>query len=170
MLSYREDGKDGLANTMDKVGDLLQEHAGLTATSVDVGADDDAAIFDLGFLGMMVGDDIGYRPGYVLHDQYLTIGTTEDALAIIVERQNGEGDSLSSDAEYRRAVGNLAAGGQFLGYVDLRRIVEQLDADDLDLERDEYRILREGLGVAAFSSTTGEDYSRGAAALTLFPE
>ena len=170
MLSYREDGKEGLADTMDKVGDLLQEHAGLEASSVDVGADDDATVFDLGLLGMMVGGPIGYRPGYVLHDQYLTIGTTESALAAVVERQNGGGDSLSSDAEYQRAAAYIATDGQFLGYVDLRRVVAQLKADDLDLEPEEYRILREGIGVAAFSSATGEDYTRGAAVLTLFPE
>ncbi len=170
MLSYQEDGKDGLADTMDEVASLLQEQAGLQASSADVGADDDATVFDLGLLGMMMGGQIGYRPGYVLHDQYLTLGTTESALAAIVERQNGEGDSLSSDAEYQRATIHLATDGQFLGYVDVRRIVAQLDADDLDLEPEEFQILREGIGVAAFSSTTGEDYTRGAAALTLFPE
>lgn len=170
MLSYRKDGKEGLAGTMDKVGDLLQEHAGLEASSVDIGAEDDATVFDLGLLGMMVGSPIGYRPGYVLHDQYLTFGTTESALAAIVERQNGGGDSLSSDAEYQRAAVHLATDGQFLGYVDVRRIVAQLDAGDLDLEPEEYQILREGIGVAAFSSTTGEDYTIGAAVLTLFPE
>lgn len=170
MLSYREDGKEGLHDTMDKVGDLLQEHAGLEVSSVDIGADDDATVFDLRLLGMMVGDPIGYRPGYILHDQYLTFGTTESALAAIVERQNGDGHSLSSDAEYQRAAIHLETDGQFLGYVDLRRIVAQLNAGDLDLEPEEYQILREGIGVTAFSSTTAEDYTRGAAVLTLFPK
>ena len=170
MLSYREDGKDGLADTMDEVASLLQEQAGLQSSSVDVGADDDATVFDLGLLGMMMGGSIGYRPGYILHDQYLTIGTTESALAAVVERQNGEGDSLSSGAEYRRATAHLATDGQFLGYVDIQRVVAQLEADDLDLEPEEYQILREGIGVAAFSSAIGEDYTRGAAVLTLFPE
>lgn len=169
MLSYREDGKEGLEDTMDEVADLVR-NVGLEASSVDVGADDDATVFDLGLLGMMVGGQIGYRPGYVLHDQYLTLGTTESALTAIVERQNGEGDSLSSDAEYQRATSHLGTDGQFLGYVDLRRIVAKLDADDLDLEPEEYRILREGIGVVAFSSATGEDYTRGEAVLTLFPE
>ncbi len=170
MLSYREEGKDGLDDTMDKVGDLLQEHAGLEASSVDIGAEDDATVFDLGLLGMMVGSPIGYQPGYILHDQYLTFGTTESALAGIVERQNGGGHSLSSDAEYQRAVIHITTDGQFLGYVEVWRIVAQLEAGDLDLKPEEYQILREGIGVAAFSSTTGEDYTRGAAVLTLFPE
>ncbi len=169
MLSYREDGKAGLDDTMDEVANLVRD-VGLETSSVDVGADDDATVFDLGLLGMMMGGQFGYRPGYVLHDQYLTIGTTESALAAVVERQNGEGDSLSSDAEYRRATAHLTTDGQFLGYVNVRAIVARLDMDDLDLEPEEYRILREGIGVAAFSSTTGEDYSRGEAVLTLFPE
>ncbi len=170
MLSYREVGEDKLASTMGEVADLLEEHAGLTANSVDVGADDDATIFGLGFLGMMAGGKIGYQPGYVLHDEYLTIGTTEDALATIVARQNGNGDSLSSDDEYRRATNHLDNGQQFLAYVDVQSIIGNLEADDLDLERGQYRILDEGLGVAAFSAGAGEDYSRGVAVLTLFPE
>ena len=170
MLSYREDGKDGLADTMDEVAGLLEIYVGMSANPVDVGADDDATVFDLGLLGMAIGSNVGYQPGYVLHDQYLTIGTTQDALATIVERQNGEGDALSSDTEYRRAVANLAAGGQFLGYVDVRRIIGQLKAEDLDLEPEEYRILQEGLGVVAFNSAVGEDYNRGTVVLTLFPE
>ena len=169
MLSYREDGKAGLEDTMDEVANLVR-NAGLEASSVDVGANDDATVFDLDLLGMMLGGPIGYRPGYVLHDLYLTFGTTESALAAIVGRQNGEGESLSSDSEYQRATTHLTTDGQFLGYVDVRDIVMQLDADDLDLEPEEYQILRDGIGVAAFSSATGEDYTRGAAVLTLFPE
>ena len=170
MLSYREDGKAELEDTMDQVAKLVQNYAGLQPNSVDVGAGDDATVFDLGLLGMMTGGQFGYRPGYVLHDQYLTFGTTQSALSAIVERQNGRGDGLSSDAEYRRATAHLATDGQFLGYVDVRSIVAQIDMDDLELEPGEYRILLEGIGVAAFSSVTGEDYSRGAAVLTLFPE
>ena len=169
-LSYREHARDGLADTMDEVANLLRDHAGVAASSVDVGADHDATVFDLGPLGALVGSPIGYRPGYVLHDQYLILGTTENALEMVVQRQNGEVEGLSSDAEYRRAADELGNGGQFLGYVDVQRIVGRLDADDLDLEQDQYDLLREGLGVVAFGSSVAEDYSRGAAALTLFPE
>ena len=84
--------------------------------------------------------------------------------------QEGNRESLASDAEYQRATGSLAKDGQFLGYVDVRRIVGQVDGDDLGLEPKEYRLLREGLGVVAFGSSAGEDYSRGRGVLTLFPE
>lgn len=170
MLSYEEVGKDDLSDTMGEVADLLEEHVGLQANRVDVGADDDAVVFELGFLGMMMTDSHAYRPGYVLHDQYLTIGTTDKALETIVGIQNGRGASLSSDAEYRRAVSHLAGGRQFLGYVDAHGIIAQLDADDIDLELGEYRVLEEGIGVVAFGVASGEDYDRGVAVLTLFPE
>ena len=169
MLSYREGAGDGLTDTMDEVANLLRDHIGMETSSLDVGADDDATVFDLGLLGIMAGGPIGYRPGYVLHDRYLTLGTTENALATTVDVQNGEVESLSSDAEYRRAADELGSGGQFLGYVDVQRIV-QFEADDLELEPDEYDLLREGLGVVVFGSSVAEDYSRGAAVLTLFPE
>ena len=170
MLSYEEVGKDGLADTMGEVADLLEEYGGLVANPVDVGADDDAVVFDLGLLGMMIEDSFAYRPGYVLHDQYLTIGTTEQALETIVGIRNGRGASLSSDAEYRRAESHLAGGRQFLGYVDVHSIIAQLDADDIDLELREYRVLEEGIGVVGFGIASGDDYDRGVAVLTLFPE
>ena len=170
MLSYREDGKDGLDDTMAQVSDLLENNIGMEANPVDVGADDDATIFGFGFLGMMIGENIGYQPGYVLHDQYLTIGTTENALKAIVARQNGEGESLSSNAEYRRAIDHLDGDRQFLVYVDTNRIIKQIDAEDIDLEPGEYRILEEGIGAVAFGVASDDDYSRGVAVLTLFPE
>ena len=55
MLSYREDGKEGLSGTMNVVASLLEENADMIVISVDVGADEDAAVFDLGLLGMLVG-------------------------------------------------------------------------------------------------------------------
>ena len=170
MLSYRESGKDDLVDTMGEVADLLEEYVGLVANRVDVGADDDAVVFELGLLGMMMTDSFAYRPGYVLHDQYLTIGTTERALETIVEILNGRGDSLSSDAEYRRAVSHLAGGRQFLGYVDAHGIIAQLDADELGLEPGEYRLLQEGIGVVGFGVASGDEHDRGVAVLTLFPE
>lgn len=170
MLSYKEVGKEDLADTMGEVADLLEEYVGLVANRVDVGADDDAVVFELGLLGMMMDGSFAYRPGYVLHNQYLTIGATEQALETIVGIQNGRSASLSSDAEYRQAVSHLAGGGQFMGYVDAHYIIGQLDADELGLEPGEYRLLQEGIGVVGFGVASGDDYDRGVAVLTLFPE
>ena len=172
MLSYREEGEDALSNTMSKVAALVEEQGGLAANRVDVGAESSAVIFDLGILGMMMGAEIGYRPGYVLHDQYLTVGTTVEALSTIVARQKGEGESLASDAEYRRAVDHLAGERQFLGYVDLHGIIGQFDEGDFDMTAGEFEILDSSPGVIAISSYSpeGSDLDRATVVLTLFPE
>ena len=170
MLSYLEEGEDGLTDTMGEVAGLLETHGGLAANRVDVEAESSAVVFDLDILGMMMGGEMAYRPGYVLHDQYLTIGSTADALSAIVDVQNGSGVNLAADAEYRRAAGHLMADRQFLGYINVNSIVNQLDADDLGIEAERVRVMQEGLGVVAFGSALGTEYSRTVTVLTLLPE
>ena len=165
MLSYRADGKDGLQDTMDEVTKLIDENLFFFAESdtADVGGDADATVFRI--------TDTQYAPGYVLHDGYLTLGSTEAALATIVSRQKGEGAALRDSAEYLRATGQLPPRErQFLGYVNLQGIIGQLDADEMGMDADEYRILAEGFGVIAMGAVSDPDYYRGALALTLFPE
>ena len=101
MLSYKEDGRAELDQTMTNIADLAQARAGMSPESVDVGGEAPATVFDLGPLAMFTGGETGYRPGYVLHDQYLTIGTTEAALTTAIGLQNGEGENLSAATEYR---------------------------------------------------------------------
>ncbi len=170
LLSYQEDAQEPLEETMAAVGGLLTDFAGLVPESVDVGAETDATVFDASQFGVMLGGEIGYMPGYVLHDQYLTIGTTPQALSMIVNQQRGEATSLWSDPEYQRATDYLDANRQFVGYIDVSAIVNQLDAEDFQLEPDRFQVIREGLGVVAFGSFTGTDYARTVATLTLFPE
>ena len=169
MLSYQEEGEDGLTDTMGEVAGLLEMHVGLAANRTDVGAENAAVVFDLGILGMM-GGEMAYRPGYVLHDRYLTIGSTENALSAIVDVQNGNSLNLAADAEYQRAAGHLVANRQFLGYLNVNSIVNQLDADDLGIEAERLRVMQEGLGAVAFGSALGTEYSRTVAVLTLLPE
>ena len=164
LLSYREDGAAGLQATMDDITELVDGYLApfVESGTADVGGASDATVFRV--------DGAGYSPGYVLHDGYLTMGSTTGALAAIVERQNGGGAALTAEAEYQRAVGYLAEERQFLGYVNINRIIGQLDPDDLDMDRDEYRILAEGLGVAAMDARSDGAYDRATAVLTLFPE
>ena len=104
----------------------------------------------------------------------------------VVERQNGDGDALSADEEYQRALRLLPEKRQFMGYVDLHRIIRQLDGEDFDLSRDQHRVLEESIGALAMSSYSphcaessepfecelpaGADVSRFTVVLTLFPE
>ena len=183
MVSYRDGRKDDLADTIDDAVKRFAEFAKMDTDTRDVGADDRAVVFDLEDL---IGGDIDYRPGYVFHEGYLTLGNTERALEGVVERQNGDADGLSEDAEYQRASRLLPDKRQFIGYLDLHQIIRQLDGDDLDLSRDQHRVLEESIGVLAMSSYSphcvessepfecelpaGADVSRYTVVLTLFPE
>ena len=160
MLSYLEGSRDDLEGTMDDVADLLVAPTGLDTDTQDVGADDRAVVLDLGSL---TGERIGYRPGYVLHDGYLTLGSTDGVLEGVVERQNGDANALSANEEYLGAIRSLPEKRQFLGYVDMHRIIRQLEARDLGLSRDQHRILEESIGVIAMSSYIPHcvDYSEG---------
>ena len=129
-----------------------------------MGAANQAQVFDLGAAG---GD---YAPGYVLNDGYLTLGTTKDALKNIVAVQQGDADNLASVAEYNRAVGQLSGSGDFLAWVNLNRIVGQLDNADLDISREGQRLLRESVGTLAAGVNAEVDYIRASLVLTLFPE
>ena len=183
MVSYRDGRKYDLADTIDDAVERFAAFLDLDINTRNVGADDRAVVFDLGDLGH---DDLRYRPGYVLHEGYLTLGSTVRSLEGVVERQNGDGGTLSSDAEYLRALRLLPEKRQFMGYVDLHGIIQQLDADDVGLGRDQRRVLEESIGVLAMSSYSphcgessepfecalpaGADVSRYTVALTLFPE
>ena len=184
MLSYREGSKEKLADTMDEVAELIEENLFffLEIDSVEVGAEDDATIF--GIRREFAHTD--YAPGYVLHDGYLTIGTTEGALKTTVALQNGGGSNLASLAEYKRAAEHLPARRQSLGYVNLQNIIRQIEPSDLDLTADEFEILEESLGVVAISSYSphcldaadgytceipgGPEVTRISMVMTLFPE
>ena len=165
MLSYLSDNEEDLRDTMEEVSDLI-ETVGVDSDSVDVGAVEDAIVFDLEDL---VGDN-AYFPGYVMHKDYLTIGTTEDALTAIVESQNGDIETLSGVSEYQRVLGHPPDGLQGVFFVNLQTIVEQIDPDDMDMDRDMLEILEESLGAVAVGLIAGEDVSRATYAVTFFPE
>ena len=133
---------------------------------MDVGADVDATVFDLGD----VMGETAYSPGYALNDGYFTIGSTERVLEAAAGLQNGGGDALADAPEYRRARGHLPDAIQSLMFLDLQRITGQLDQDDMDMDPGGYQILAEGFSAVAIGSKAGADYSRWVFVLTLFPE
>ena len=177
MLSYRSSGEEILADTMDELQEFVEDEGGISFDSVDVGGDMDAQIMD-------VDDD--YTPGYVLNDGYLIFGSTEDSLQESVELQQGEGDSLDSNPEYRRALDLLPDDKHFLAFVNLNELIRQSDPEafDSDLyffptgdiagDADQQEIWENSLGAAAASYTLGGQDGDGLVhyniVLTLFPE
>lgn len=159
MLSYLPNNKGDIEDTVEDIIDTTMSYALLEADyeRVDVGATDEARVFAI--------DGIGYSPGYVLHNGYLTAGTTTDALEAVVERQNGNGEALSADAEYMRAASLLPDNREFIAYIDLHRIISQVDWRDVGLTSDQYRSLEKSLSAVAMSGDNGGFRL----VLTLFP-
>ena len=162
MLSYQPDGEEGLSETVDGLVSKLESVIGQSPEQMDVGAENDAHVFDW--------DGQQSQPGYVFHDGYLTIGTTRESLEVTVARQNGEGDQLSDSREYQRIVEHLPDNRQFLMYIDLSRIIGELNPHELNIDEDLYKVLSKTFSATAVSSSLGEDYSRGTFVLSLFPE
>lgn len=163
MLSYLPNNKGNLEDTVEDIIDTTTGYALLEADykRVDVGATDEARVFEI--------DGIGYSPGYVLHNGYLTAGTTTDALKAVVRRQNGNGESLSTSSEYIRAASLLPTNREFIAYIDLHQIISQVDRRDAGLTRDQYRTLEKSLSAVAMSGAY-DDHGRFRLVLTLFPD
>ena len=80
LLSYRESDEADLAKTMEELLDWLDSVGDIDIDETDVGARSDATVVEL--------RGVDYSPGYVLHDGYLTVATTEVMLERVVRLQN----------------------------------------------------------------------------------
>ncbi len=166
MLSYLPESESRLEDSLEDFSDFLQEEIPLDIDSEDVGADNDAEIFRPDFFGI----ETDYTPGYLLHGGYLVFGTTEEALENVVSAQNGDGAALSSVTEYLRAVEALDGDHQLLFWLDLQRIVAELNAEDMDMTEEEFVTLEAVLGSVAIVSSTDEEMIRASLAITFFPQ
>ena len=164
MLSYRPRNAEELDAALTEIASWLEDEFDLDFDSANVGAERNARILDPRDL-----DDIGYDPGYVLHDGFLTFGTTERAIEAVVSRQQGEGESLVADGEYRRAIGHLPGNRDMLAYVSLQGVVALVsDAGSIDRRTED--MLNETLGAIAMSTSSNDSVSRATLAFTFFPE
>lgn len=164
MLSYRSGNADELDEALTEIASWLEDEFDLDFDSANVGAERNARILDPRDLG-----DIGYNPGYVLHDGFLTFGTTERAIEAVVSRQQGKGDALATDDEYRRATRHLPGNRDILAYVSLRGIVD-LASDAGSIDRRTEGMLEETLGAVAMSTGANDGVSRATLVFTFFPD
>ena len=162
LLPYQVSEEAELANTMEELTDWLGSFGGLDISEANVGAQNDAKVAEL--------PDVDYSPGYVLHDGYLTIATTEEMLERVVQLQNGDARSLAQNDEYRRAIGHLSPDQYIQIYLDLQSLVEIGNIDESDLTKSQVRFLRESLGSLAVVSTKDDSHDRLQVAMTLFPD
>ena len=167
-LSYVSGGEESLMLTMEKFVDLLEEAADEefpARVSKDIGADHEAVMFDT----EDNATETAYSPGYVFHNGYMAIGSTERALKSVVDAQNGNTSALAESREYRRARESLPDILELLVFFDLHRLIVQLDPGSLDIDIDEYEILERAFGTVAMGASKDAEYSRMSFVLTLFP-
>ena len=161
LLAYTKDKEASLAETMEDLLDWLSSVGNLDIDEVDIGAQNDAIVVEL--------RDMAYSPGYVLHEGYLTISTTEEMLERIVQLQNGDADSLAGDDEYIRAFSHLDDDPYIKIYLNLQSLVELGDIDESNLNKGQVRFLRDSLGSLAIAYTLDDSYERLQVGLILFP-
>ena len=161
LLAYTKDREPDLAETMEELLDWLDSVVDIDIDETDVGARSDAMVVEL--------RDVDYSPGYVLHDGYLTVATTEVMLERIVRLQKGGSDNLAEDEEFRRAFSYLNEDPYIQIYLDLQSLVELGDIDESNLSKRQVRFLRDSLGSLAVVSTSDDNHERLQVALTLFP-
>ena len=166
ILSYLPGNEGPLIDTLEELSDFLQDDMDLDVDSVNVGADNDAEIFQPDSDRI----DTDYSPGYVFHDNHLLFGTTEDALEDAVATQNGNLDDLSSNKEYQRAVEVLPRERQGLLWISLQQLVGHIDAEDTSMTDNEFEVLQVTAGSIAASANADQEYIRVSIAATLFPE
>ena len=161
MLSYHPDRETELQKTTNEIVSLLEDEFDLDFDRTYVGTDSSARILEV--------PDTDYAFGYVLHDGFLTIGTTEDVLESTVSIRDD--DKLSSVSEYNRAVRHLPDNRDMLGYVDLQKAIDMArDFDQYDtIDRDVFDALEDSLSVLVFSSSLNGEHSRFTMVLTMFP-
>ena len=160
-LSYRPLSGHELTETLDDVAAGIPSFMGTVLEQVDVGAANPATVIE------------GGRPfsfGYVLHDGFLTLGTSVEALEATVEVQGGKRDRLADTDEYRRTVGHISYDPHLLAYVDIERTIDSIEPSGIGVDADLYEVLSEGLSAIAIGVGTDRDYSRATLVLSLFPQ
>ena len=117
---------------MENIRGVLEE-GGIESRVVDVGGVD-ATVMDLGEDGLF-----NLRPGYVVLEDYVVIGTTLTSLGQAVEAERGDVPSLRESPAFGRAMEAAGDATDLLVYGNVRRIVaEALDRMD-EFELEEYR-------------------------------
>lgn len=163
LLSYREGSEEYVAGTMGDVSAEITDRTGADTNSVEVGEEARAYAFQ----NLIAAG--AYSPGYAIHDGYLTFGATESSLQAAVEAQIQAEDSLASNTEYRRAVDHLPEERTMFGFVDINRIVSNIDWRDAGLSQGQYELLS-SLGATAMSASSDGGHDRFTVTLTMFPE
>lgn len=159
-LSYRPWSGISLAGTLDNLSSGIGSLTGASMRQVDVGAAGP---------GRITEDGGPFSFGYVLHDGFLTFGTSVEALETTVAVQGGRWDRLSNDDEYQQTVGHIPYDLLLLAYVEVARVIDLVGASGMGSDDGLFGMLARWLGPMALGVGTDGDYSRATFVLPLRP-
>lgn len=167
IVEHREDSAETLEGTLRRLSTWVRKNFGLDTDVANVGAERPARVLDISEDTEAIAQ---YRPGYVINDGYLVLGTTEDALENVVSVQNGEEPPLATVEGHRRVTGLLPDEPRALFWIDLSAIVDEMERDEDLISRDQHRVMRRATGMLAVADYQERDHYWLKAALTLFPD
>ena len=159
-LSHRPMSGDDLAATMEGIAGGVSRLTGVALHQADLGAVRSATVMDDG------------RPlsfGYVLHDGFLTFGTSTEALETTLAVQEGTRDPVAGIDRYRQTVEQIAYDPLLLAYVDLARVVDLMGSGGMGPDGGMIGMVSQLLGPVALGVGTDGDYSRATVVLSLSP-
>ena len=162
LASYRPERIEDVRATMSRVRELIADLGAEWATA-DIGAVNPAWLVPL-------QDEAGWAPGYVLHDGWLAVGSTERTLRKFVAVREGAASSLAQDPEYVRATDPLPSQLSFLFYADLSEWSRMLLGQAQDDTFSQWNVLPDVLGRLALGGTIDDGYVRITSVVTLFPD
>lgn len=159
-MSHRPLSGDALAGTMEGIAGGVSRLAGVSLSPVDLGAARPANI-------MEDGKPLSF--GYVLHDGFLTFGTSAEALETTVAVQEGTRDQVSENDRYRRTVEHISYDPLLLAYVDLAAVLDLVGDARMGIDEGMFGMLSRLLGPTALAVGTDGDYSRATLVLSISP-
>ncbi len=167
-LRYRGRSNDDLEGTMSKLASWVAAEAQSNSNRVLVEVERGSLI-----PGLALGDWLRFgqnrNPGYVVHDEYLTLATDERELRTTVSVQDGDDPHLASSDHYRRATSHLPSKRHYLGFVDATSMYDVVE-EEADFDPRINSVMRNSLDAFAVSLFFGEEHTRLSSVLTLFPE
>ena len=159
-LSHRPMSGDDLAATMEGIAGGVSRLTGMSLHQVDLGGSRSATVMD-------DGKQLSF--GYVLHDGFLTFGTSTEALETTLAVQEGTRDPVAGIDRYRRTVEQIAYNPMLLAYVDLAKVIDVMGSSEMGPDGGMIGMLSRLLGPVALGVGTDGDYSRATVVLSVSP-
>ena len=163
-IPHRAGSFPALDATLAKLTQLAASQSGIQPSTMDLGADHPAKIYNLG---------ISYAPGYLFHQGRLFLSSAQSSLEDLVALHQDSNGSLAEDPEYHRARAFLEPNLRYVVYLNMELLPDHLmtwgpDYPNTDYLREAMRILV--IGGDDYEGPRGVRYQRNTAVLTLFPQ